>query len=155
MNAYPLGGPRFCTLLSPGENYYWNIITLLFTIKTCTSASKHVLLNFYSYFCWFMSKSLVKIFGALYNATEATEPGIHRLLLFLCRNCTSSSEPPGLSSGPRSLRAVSAAQAYAKLMQERSLGDFKTSQLLFINQLQENPVKDQEQLRKQVCPYRF
>ncbi|KAG7333041.1 hypothetical protein KOW79_003176 [Hemibagrus wyckioides] len=63
-------------------------------------------------------------------------------------SCSPSPKPPGGSSGPRSLRTVSAAQAYTKLMQERSLGDFKTSQLLFINQLQENLVKAQEQLEQ-------
>ncbi|XP_053478670.1 centrosomal protein of 126 kDa isoform X2 [Ictalurus furcatus] len=62
---------------------------------------------------------------------------------------TVSSKPPGGSSGPRNLRAVSATQAYDKLTQERSLGDFKTSQLLFSNQLQENLPKDQEQPRTQ------
>ncbi|MCJ8733537.1 hypothetical protein PDJAM_G00224720 [Pangasius djambal] len=67
----------------------------------------------------------------------------------ISRSCTPSPKAPGGSSGPRSLHAVSAAQAYAKLMQERSLGDFKTSQLLFINQLQEYLPKDQEQLQIQ------
>ncbi|KAI5629668.1 centrosomal protein of 126 kDa isoform X2 [Silurus asotus] len=50
----------------------------------------------------------------------------------------------GGSRAPHNLPAVSAAQAYSNLMQERNLG---TSQL--INPLQENLVKDQEQLRAQ------
>ncbi|XP_017563520.1 centrosomal protein of 126 kDa isoform X2 [Pygocentrus nattereri] len=62
------------------------------------------------------------------------------------RSCTPSPKPPGGSSGPRSLRAVSAAEAYAKLMQERSLSDFKSNQLLSFNQLQET--EDQQQ----ACP---
>ncbi|KAK3570904.1 hypothetical protein QTP86_029356, partial [Hemibagrus guttatus] len=66
----------------------------------------------------------------------------------ISRSCSPPSNPPGGSSGPRSRRTVSAAQAFAKLMQERSLGDFKTRQLLFINQLQENLVKAQEQLEQ-------
>lgn len=87
--------------------------------------------------------------GCIINTTRHSAP-VHQLLLFLCRNCTSRTKPPGGCSGPHSLRAVSAAHAYGKLMQERSLSDFKTSQLLFINQLQENLVKDPEQLRMQV-----
>ncbi|XP_053355970.1 centrosomal protein of 126 kDa isoform X2 [Clarias gariepinus] len=65
------------------------------------------------------------------------------------RSCIPSPKPPGGPSGPRSLRTFSAPQAYAKLVQERSLGDFKTNQQLFINQLQENLLNNQEQVQKQ------
>ncbi|XP_072551249.1 centrosomal protein of 126 kDa isoform X2 [Salminus brasiliensis] len=62
----------------------------------------------------------------------------------ISRSCTPSPKPPGGSSGPRSLQAcVSAAEAYTKLMQERSLSDFKNTQLFFLNQLQET--EDQQQ----------
>lgn len=89
------------------------------------------------------------------NLLNTTESGTHHWsMLFLYRNCSPSSKPLGGSSGPRGFHAVSAAQAYAKLIQERNLGDFKNNQLLFINQLQENLVKDQNQLEQhqtQVC----
>ncbi|KAI5098400.1 centrosomal protein of 126 kDa isoform X2 [Silurus meridionalis] len=63
------------------------------------------------------------------------------------KTCTPSPKPPGGSRAPHNLHAVSAAQAYSNLMQERNLGDFNTSQL--INPLQENLVKDQEQHQAQ------
>ncbi|XP_060779386.1 centrosomal protein of 126 kDa [Neoarius graeffei] len=65
----------------------------------------------------------------------------------ISRNCIPSPKPPEGSSSPRNLHAVSTAQAYAKLMQERSMGDFKTNPLRFINQLQENLPKGLEELR--------
>ncbi|KAG9272828.1 centrosomal protein of 126 kDa isoform X1 [Astyanax mexicanus] len=55
----------------------------------------------------------------------------------ISRSCTPSPKPPGGSSGPHSRRVVSAAEAYSRLMQERSLSEFKSSQLIFLNQLQE------------------
>ncbi|XP_047678778.1 centrosomal protein of 126 kDa isoform X2 [Tachysurus fulvidraco] len=65
-------------------------------------------------------------------------------------SCNPSPKPPGGSSGPRSLRTVSAAQSFGKLIQERSLSDFKTSQPLFMKQLQGNLVKSQEQTQDHI-----
>ncbi|KAK1785139.1 hypothetical protein P4O66_018552, partial [Electrophorus voltai] len=63
----------------------------------------------------------------------------------LSRSGTSSAKPPGGSSGSRNLRALSAAETYVKLVQERNSGDFRTSQL----QEAELPVEDSEQARLQ------
>ncbi|XP_062861101.1 centrosomal protein of 126 kDa [Trichomycterus rosablanca] len=67
------------------------------------------------------------------------------------RTYTSSPKPPGGFSSPQSVHAISAAEAYTKLMQDRSLGDFRTNQLL-LKQLQETetPLKDNEQILTQV-----
>ncbi|XP_076846538.1 centrosomal protein of 126 kDa [Brachyhypopomus gauderio] len=69
----------------------------------------------------------------------------------LSRGGSPSLKPPGGSNGSRNTRALSAAEAYAKLVQERNLVDFKSSQLHFLNQPQkvEPPVKDLEQARPQ------
>ncbi|KAL6478624.1 hypothetical protein MHYP_G00120570 [Metynnis hypsauchen] len=86
-----------------------------------------------------LEEALMHIHGTLHSPFLSSASAINR-------SCTPSLKPPGGSSGPRSLRAVSAAEAYAKLMQERSLSDFKSNQLLFFNQLQET--EDQQQ----ACP---
>ncbi|XP_036440692.1 LOW QUALITY PROTEIN: centrosomal protein of 126 kDa [Colossoma macropomum] len=83
-----------------------------------------------------LEEALSHIHGTLHSPFLSSASAINR-------SCTPSPKPPGGSSGPRSLRAVSAAEAYAKLMQERSLSDFKSNQLLFFNQLQES--EDQQQ----------
>ncbi|XP_039540078.1 centrosomal protein of 126 kDa isoform X1 [Pimephales promelas] len=50
------------------------------------------------------------------------------------RSCTSSPKPSG---GARHLRALSAAEAYAKLLQDSSLTHFRNNQLFFLNPQQE------------------
>ncbi|KAK7152254.1 hypothetical protein R3I94_008548 [Phoxinus phoxinus] len=50
------------------------------------------------------------------------------------RSCTSSPKPSG---GARHLRALSAAEAYTKLLQDSSLTHFRNNQLFFLNQQQE------------------
>lgn len=60
------------------------------------------------------------------------------------RSCTPSPKPSG---GARHLRALSAAEAYAKLLQEKSLSNFKNNQLLFLSEQQETQavLKEKEQ----------
>lgn len=65
------------------------------------------------------------------------------------RSCTPSPKPSG---GARHLRALSAAEAYAKLLQEKSLSNFKNNQLLFLSEQQETQavLKEKEQADLQV-----
>ncbi|XP_026143470.1 centrosomal protein of 126 kDa-like isoform X1 [Carassius auratus] len=62
----------------------------------------------------------------------------------ISRSCTPSPKPSG---GARHLHALSAAEAYAKLLQEKSLSNFKNNQLLFLSEQQETQaaLKEKEQ----------
>ncbi|XP_073706259.1 centrosomal protein of 126 kDa [Garra rufa] len=62
----------------------------------------------------------------------------------ISRSCTPSPKPSG---GARHLRALSAAEAYAELLQERSLSNFKNNQLHFLTEQQESQtvLKEKEQ----------
>ncbi|XP_016340131.1 centrosomal protein of 126 kDa-like [Sinocyclocheilus anshuiensis] len=62
----------------------------------------------------------------------------------ISRSCTPSPKPSG---GARHLRALSTAEAYAKLLQEKSLSNFKNNQLLFLSEQQETQavLKEKEQ----------
>ncbi|XP_051512312.1 centrosomal protein of 126 kDa-like [Myxocyprinus asiaticus] len=66
------------------------------------------------------------------------------------RSCIPSPNPPG---GAHHLRALSAAETYAKLMQEKSLSNFK-NQLLLLNEQQEAQavLKEKEQFNSQEYP---
>ncbi|XP_016307520.1 centrosomal protein of 126 kDa-like isoform X2 [Sinocyclocheilus anshuiensis] len=59
----------------------------------------------------------------------------------ISRSCTPSPKPSG---GARHLRALSAAEAYTKLLQEKSPSNFKDNQLLFLSEQQETQ-KEKEQ----------
>ncbi len=60
--------------------------------------------------------------------------------------------PQSLQGGVRHLRALSAAEAYTKLLQEKSLSNFKNNQLLFLSEQQETQavLKGKEQADLQV-----
>ncbi|XP_016416327.1 centrosomal protein of 126 kDa-like [Sinocyclocheilus rhinocerous] len=62
----------------------------------------------------------------------------------ISRSCTPSPMPSG---GARHLCALSAAEAYANLLQEKSLSNFKNNQLLFLSEQQETQavLKEKEQ----------
>ncbi|XP_050990990.1 centrosomal protein of 126 kDa isoform X1 [Labeo rohita] len=62
----------------------------------------------------------------------------------ISRSCTPSPKPSG---GARHLRALSAAEAYAELLQEKSLSNFKNNQLHFLSEQQETQtvLKEKEQ----------
>ncbi|XP_043120189.1 centrosomal protein of 126 kDa [Puntigrus tetrazona] len=62
----------------------------------------------------------------------------------IIRSCTPSPKPSG---GARHLRALSAAEAYAKLLQEKSLSNFKNNQPLFLSEQQDThtDLKEKEQ----------
>lgn len=68
------------------------------------------------------------------------------------RSCTPSPKPSG---GARHLRALSAAEAYAELLQEKSLSNFKNNQLHFLSEQQETQtvLKEKEQADLQVNIY--
>lgn len=50
----------------------------------------------------------------------------------------------------RHQRTLSAVEAYTKLMQEQTMHSFKNSQLLFLSELQETQVREQEATSPQV-----
>ncbi|XP_030621070.1 centrosomal protein of 126 kDa [Chanos chanos] len=68
----------------------------------------------------------------------------------LSRSCTPSPRPPSGPTGSRCQR-LSTAEAYGRLTQERSLSNLRSSQLLFLSELQESQslLKDGEQSNPQ------
>uniref|UniRef100_A0A8C1S749 Centrosomal protein 126 n=1 Tax=Cyprinus carpio TaxID=7962 RepID=A0A8C1S749_CYPCA len=68
----------------------------------------------------------------------------------ISRNCTPSPKPSG---GARHLRALSAAEAYTKLLQEKSLSNFKNNQLLFLSEQQESQAVLKEKVQADLQEY--
>ncbi|XP_067102634.1 centrosomal protein of 126 kDa [Osmerus mordax] len=62
----------------------------------------------------------------------------------ISRSCTPSPKPPMGPNLNRHQRTLSAVEAYTKLMQEQTMHSFKNSQLLFLSELQETQVREQE-----------
>ncbi|KTG33563.1 hypothetical protein cypCar_00014740, partial [Cyprinus carpio] len=88
--------------------------------------------------CWYKNRVTVELRLASFPWKQIADENASVESPVYFRSCTPTPKPSG---GPHHLRALSAAEAYAKLLQEKSLSNFKNNQLHFLSEQQETQKK--------------